>query len=119
MRDRTQSARSMTYEQIAIRLIVNSRHILQGLFHPEEPTSRLVDFARANLICPHIGQPEFYLYTSPPRVILSDLRKPLSMYDLAPAAFVYLGHRTVSPLNVQLASNIPIRTIDEANQLPM
>jgi hypothetical protein len=117
MRDRAQSARSMVYEQIAIRLVVNSRYILQGLFHPEEPVSRLVDFARTTLVCPHIGQKEFYLYTSPPRVVLSDLRKPLSAYDLAPAAFVYLGHRTVSPLDVQLASNIPIRTIDEANQL--
>jgi hypothetical protein len=107
----------MVYEQIAIRLVVNSRYILQALFRPEEPVSRLVDFARTTLICPHIRQTDFYLYTSPPRVILSDLRKPLSAYDLAPAAFVYLGHRTVSPLDVQLASNIPIRTIDEANQL--
>jgi len=117
MRDRAQSARNMVYEQIAIRFVVNSRYILQGLFRPEEPVSRLVDFARTTLICPHIGQTDFYLYTSPPRVELSDLRKPLSAYDLAPASFVYLGHRTVSPLDVQLASNIPIRTIDEANQL--
>ncbi|CAF2947254.1 unnamed protein product [Rotaria sp. Silwood2] len=117
MRDRIQSARSIVYEQIAIRLVVNNRYILQGLFRPEEPTSRLIDFARTNLICRHIGEKDFYLYTSPPRVLLSDLRKPLLTYDLSPAAFVYLGHRTISPLNVQLASNIPIRTIDEANQL--
>jgi len=117
MRDRAQSARNMVYEQIAIRLVIDSRYILQGLFRPDEPVSRLVEFARTNLICPYIGQTDFYLYTSPPRVVLSDLRKPLSTYDLVPAAFVYLGHRTISPLNVQLASNIPIRTIEEANQL--
>lgn len=117
MRDRAQSARSMVYEQIAIRLVVNSRYILQGLFRPEEPASRLVDFARTNLICRYIGEKDFYLYTSPPRVLISDLRKPLSSYDLSPAAYVYLGHRTISPLDVQLPSNIPIRTIDEANQL--
>ncbi len=117
MRDRVHSARNMVYEQIAIRFVINSRYILQGLFRPEEPLSRLVDFARTNLICRHIEEKDFYLYTSPPRVVLSDLRKPLSAYDLAPAAFVYLGHRTVSPLNIQLASNIPIRTIDEANQI--
>jgi len=117
MRDRVHSARNMVYEQIAIRFVINSRYILQGLFRPEEPLSRLVDFARTNLICRHIEEKDFYLYTSPPRVVLSDLRKPLSAYDLAPAAFVYLGHRTVSPLDVQLASNIPIRSIDEANQL--
>lgn len=117
MRERAQSTRTIAYEQIAIRFVVNARYILQGLFRPDEPVSRLIDFARANLICPEIGQTDFYLYTSPPRVVLSDLRKPLSAYDLSPAAFVYLGHRKVSPLNVQLATNIPIRTIDEANQL--
>ncbi|CAF1372600.1 unnamed protein product, partial [Rotaria sordida] len=117
MRDRAQSARNIVYEQIAIRFIVNNRYIIQGLFRPDEPVSRLIDFIRINLICPYINEKDFYLYTSPPRVILSDLRKPLLSYDLSPAAFVYLGHRTISPLNIQLASNIPIRTIDEANQL--
>ncbi len=114
MRERTQSASHMVYEQIAIRLVVNARCILQGLFRPEEPVSRLIEFARTHLIC---AQTDFYLYTTPPRVVLSDLRKPLSAYDLAPAAVVHFGHRTISPLNVQLASNVPIRSIDEANQL--
>jgi len=117
MRERAQSARSMTYEQIAIRLVIDKHYILQGFFRPEEPISRLIDFARQNLICPSIGDKDFYFYTTPPRTILSDLRKPFSAYDLAPAAFVYLGHRTISPLNIQLAKNIPIRTIEEANQL--
>ena len=117
MRDRAQSARNMVYEQIAIRFVINSRYVLQGLFRPEEPLSRLIDFARMSLVCRHLEDKDFYLYTSPPRVVLSDLRKPLSNYDLAPAAFVYLGHKTISPLNIQLASSIPIRTIDEANQL--
>ncbi|UJR31924.1 hypothetical protein I4U23_019398 [Adineta vaga] len=117
MRDRAQSARHVVYEKIAIRLVVNTRCILQGLFRPEESISRLIDFARMYLICPQIGQPDFYFYTTPPRVVLSDLRKPFSAYDLAPAAFVHLGHRTISPLQIQLASNISIRSIDEANQL--
>ncbi|CAF3929554.1 unnamed protein product [Rotaria magnacalcarata] len=117
MRERAQSARSITYEQIAIRFVVNKRYILQGLFRPEEPVSRLIDFARATLICPQIGQTDFYLYTTPPRAVLSDWRRPLSDYDLAPAAFVHLGHKTVSPLHIEVASNIPIRTIDEANKL--
>lgn len=117
MRDRARSARTMIYEQIAIRLVVNSRYILQGLFRPEEPASRLVDFARTTLKCPYIGDEDFYFYTTLPRIIISDLRKPLSTYDLSPAAYVYFGHRTISPLDIQLTSNVPIRTIDEANQL--
>ncbi|CAF3713788.1 unnamed protein product [Rotaria socialis] len=117
MRERAQSSRSITYEQIAIRFVVNKRYILQGLFRPEEPVSRLIDFAQATLICPQIGQTDFYLYTTPPRVVLSDWRRPLSTYDLAPAAFVHLGHKIVSPLHIEVASNIPIRTIDEANKL--
>lgn len=117
MRERAQSARSMTYEQIAIRLVIDRLYILQGFFRPEEPISRLIEFARQNLICPSIGDKDFYFYTTPPRTILSDLHKPFSAYNLAPAAFVHLGHRTISPLNIQLAKNIPIRTIEEANQL--
>ncbi|CAF0878902.1 unnamed protein product [Adineta ricciae] len=117
MRERTQSDKYMVYDQIAIRLVVNPRCILQGLFRPEEPLSRLIDFAQTHLICPQIGQEGFYFYTTPPRVVLSDLHKPFSAYDLAPAAFVHLGHRTISPLPVQLVSNMSIRSIDEANQL--
>ena len=117
MRHKRQSERTMNYEQVAIRFVVNAKYILQGLFRPEEPVSHLIEFARASLVCSHLNQPEFYLYKSPPRVILSDLQKSLSTYDLAPATFIHLGHRTVSPLVVKLASNIPIGSIYEANQL--
>ena len=97
--------------------LINSNNILQALFYPEEPVSNLMEFARANLIFPQLEQSDFYLYTSPPRVVLSDLKKPLSAYDLAPAAYVYLGHRTISPLVIQLAPNISIGNMNEANQI--
>ncbi|CAF1216947.1 unnamed protein product [Rotaria sordida] len=117
MRGRVQSARANTYEYIAIRLVINSNIILQGLFYPEEPLSNLIEFARTNLICPQIEQSDFYLYTSPPRVVLSDLKKPLFAYDLAPASYVYIGHRTISPLIIQLTPDISIGNINEANQI--
>ncbi|CAF1280871.1 unnamed protein product [Adineta ricciae] len=117
MRERAQSARANSYQHIAIRLVVNSSLVLQGLFYPQETVASLLEFVQANLICPQLNQAEFYLYTSPPRVVLSNLTKSLSSYDLIPAAYVYLGHRKVSPLSVELASNVPIGTIDEANQL--
>ncbi|UJR14786.1 hypothetical protein I4U23_001774 [Adineta vaga] len=117
MRERAQSARINAYENIAIRFVVNSNIILQGLFYPNETVANLLEFVRTNLICPQLTQSDFYLYTSPPRVVLSDLTKSLSTYDLIPAAYVYLGHRKVSPLVIELASNIRIGTIDEANQL--
>ena len=117
MRERAQSARQNAYKHIAIRLVVNSNTILQGLFYPNEPLSNLMDFVRTNLVCPQIEQSDFYLYTSPPRVVLSDLKKSLTAYDLAPASYVYLGHRTVSPLVIQLASNIPIETMDKAGDI--
>lgn len=117
MRERAQSARQNAYKHIAIRLVVNSNIILQGLFYPNEPLSNLMNFVRTHLVCPQISQADFYLYTSPPRVVLSDLNKSLASYDLAPASYVYLGHRTVSPLVVQLASNIPIESMDKASEL--
>ena len=117
MRYKENSQYGATYEQIAIRFVVNSRHILQGLFRPEEPVFRLLEFVRSNLVCENFRDADFYLYTSQPRVILEDLKKPLSDYDLVPAAFIYLGHRIVSPLNVKLSSSVPIRSLDEANRL--
>ncbi|CAF5185987.1 unnamed protein product, partial [Rotaria sp. Silwood1] len=63
MRDRLHSTHIIVYEQIAIRFVVNNHYILQGLFRPEEPISRLIDFIRTNLICRHIGEKDFYLYT--------------------------------------------------------
>lgn len=117
LRERAQSARQNAYKNIAIRLVVNSNTILQALFYPNEPLSNLMDFVRTNLVCPQIGQSDFYLYTSPPRVVLSDLKKSLANYDLAPASYVYLGHRTVSPLVVQLASNISLETMDQAGDI--
>lgn len=117
MRERAQSARQNAYKHIAIRLVLNSNIILQGLFYPNEPLSNLMDFVRTNLVCPQIGQAGFYLYTSPPRLVLSDLNKSLAAYDLAPASYVYLGHRTVSSLVVQLAPNIPIDSMNKASEL--
>ncbi|CAF3432372.1 unnamed protein product [Rotaria socialis] len=117
MRERNQSLRVSSYEYIAIRLVIHSNVVLQGLFHPEEPILHLMEFARTNLTCPQLEQNDFYLYTSPPRVVLSDVKKPLSAYDLVPAAFVYIGHRAISPLVIQLAQHVSIGNIHEANQI--
>ena len=117
MRERAQAARNNSYKHIAIRLVVNSNIILQGLFHPQEPLSSLFEFVRTNLVSPQIEKSDFYLYTSPPRVVLSDLKKPLSTYDLAPASYVYIGHRTISPLVIELSPKIPIETIDNATEI--
>ena len=117
MRDRVKSTRTVAYEHIAVRFVVNSTYVLQGLFHPNEPVSSLLEFVRSNLVCPQLQQSAFYLYTSPPRVVLAELTKPLVAYDLTPAAYVYLGHRTVSPLQIQLATHVHIGTIEQANHL--
>ena len=117
MRERAQSARVTGYKHIAIRFVVNSNYILQGLFDPQETISSLLEFVRANLVCPQLSQPDFNLYTSPPRVVLSDLKKSLASYDLIPAAYVYLGHRKVSPLVIELAPHVTTGTIDEANHI--
>ena len=117
MRDRFQSVRTVQYEHVVIRVVCNSHLILQGLFLPHEPVSNLVEFIRRHLRSPHLNESGFYLYTRPPKVILSDSKKTLAAYDLAPAAYVYLAHRTVSPLIVELDSSVPIDTIEKANDL--
>lgn len=117
MRERNRITRANSYEHIAIRLVINSNYALQALFYPQEPLSHLMEFARTHLVCRQLEQNDFYLYTSPPRVVLSDLTKPLSTYDLSPAAFVYIGHKTISPLVIELGSNVSIGTINQADEI--
>jgi len=117
MRERAQSARQSAYEHIAIRLVLNSNNILQGLFYPHETLSHLTEFARTNLQCAELNDKDFYFYTSPPRLILSDRNKSLAAYDLIPAAYVYLGHRKISPLNIEVQSNVRVGSIAEANEI--
>lgn len=115
MRERVQSARTTHYETIAIRFLINRQYVLQGLFKSAETIVELTEFVRLHLRCPHLHQPDFYLYTSPPRQILADRKKTLLAYDLAPAAMVYLGHRKVTPLQIEANENVRRGTFDEAN----
>lgn len=117
MRERIQSSRSIRYEKLAIRFLVNSSFVLQAFFRPEEKSSVLFDFLRETFSSEIFNDKDFYLYTRPPKVVLSDLNKTLSSYDLAPASFVYLAHRKISPIKLELPENLAIGTIDEANDL--
>lgn len=117
MRDRVQSARTVHYETIAIRFLISRQYVLQGLFKSSETIVELTEFIRRHLICPHLHQVDFYLYTSPPRQILSDRKKTLLNYDLAPAAMVYLGHRKVTPLQIDLNENLRRGTFLQANEI--
>lgn len=117
MRERIQSARTVHYETIAIRFLINRQYVLQGLFKSSETIVELTEFVRLHLICPQLHQAEFYLYTSPPRQMLSDRTKTLLDYDLAPAAMIYLGHRKVTPLQIELNENLRHGSFHEANEI--
>ena len=48
MRNRTQSTRNVKYEHIAIRFVVSSSYVLQGLFYPNETVANLIEFVRTH-----------------------------------------------------------------------
>ncbi|CAG5129046.1 unnamed protein product, partial [Candidula unifasciata] len=76
------------YERIVIRVQFPERLTLQGLFRPREPVSALYAFVKEHLSDPN---ETFYLYTAPPKQVLTDKTVSLAASHLAPAALVYCG----------------------------
>ena len=61
---------------------------MQASFQATEPLAALHSFVRACLLP---GSPSWYLYTTPPKQVIKDLRPTLFQAGLVPAAIVYLG----------------------------
>ncbi|KAH9494855.1 hypothetical protein Btru_015834 [Bulinus truncatus] len=76
------------YEKVVIRIQFPEKLTLQGVFRPKEQVSALYSFVKEHL--QNIELP-FYLYTTPPKVILKDKSSTLSANRLAPAVIVYFG----------------------------
>ena len=61
---------------------------LQASFQATEPLSAIHSFVKSCLLP---NAPAWYLYTTPPKQVMQDLRPTLFQAGLAPAAIVYLG----------------------------
>eukprot|EP01137_Pigoraptor_chileana_P030833 Opistho-2@17841 len=77
------------YGRTVIRIRFPCRTVIQALFAPTEPLSAVFEFART---CLTSTTPAFYLYTSPPKEVLSNsTTTKLFEAGLSPAALVYFG----------------------------
>ncbi len=122
MRELEQDKKAMRYTYIVIRIVFKNRQTLQGLFRPKESVSVLYDFVRESLLSVQSGHNteedlDFYLFTTPPKVLLSDMKKTLFECQLCPAAMVYFKNKndTVPKLRPELLDDV--KTVDEADEL--
>ncbi|XP_041076111.1 tether containing UBX domain for GLUT4 isoform X2 [Polyodon spathula] len=76
------------YPKVVVRVQFPDRHVLQGFFRPLETVGAVREFVRKHLEDPDL---RFYLFISPPKVVLDDLTDTLFQANLFPAALVYFG----------------------------
>ncbi|XP_039273125.2 tether containing UBX domain for GLUT4-like [Styela clava] len=76
------------YPKIVVRIVFPDQSVLQGIFRPAEPVQSLYDFVSNFISSPAT---DFYLYTTPPKVILKDKKSILYDNHLVPASKVYFG----------------------------
>ncbi|XP_029013580.1 tether containing UBX domain for GLUT4 [Betta splendens] len=76
------------YPKVVLRVQFPDRHVLQGFFRPLETVGAVRLFVSSHLEDPQLS---FYLFTTPPKTILSDPSASLFQADLVPGALVYFG----------------------------
>ncbi|KAK2184385.1 hypothetical protein NP493_267g00021 [Ridgeia piscesae] len=84
-------AKMAKYDRATIRVTFPDRLVLQGLFRPQETVYALQKFVKEHLEDKEIS---FYLYISPPKVVLKDSAKTLIEVGLVPMSVVYFGSET-------------------------
>jgi tether containing UBX domain for GLUT4 len=116
MREMEQDRKAMKYTQIVVRIAFsNSRLVLQGLFRPKERVSNLYDFVRQFIHSTDAQDLDFYLFTSPPKLILNQMKTTLFESKLCPASLIYFKNK--SERLPQFKDSISIKTLREANEI--
>ncbi|KAK6478248.1 tether containing UBX domain for GLUT4 isoform X1 [Huso huso] len=88
LRESQMKEKMQRYPKVVMRVQFPDRHVLQGFFRPLETVGAVREFVRKHLEDPDL---RFYLFISPPKVILDDLTDTLFQANLFPAALVYFG----------------------------
>ncbi|XP_058845813.1 tether containing UBX domain for GLUT4 isoform X2 [Acipenser ruthenus] len=88
LRESRMKEKMQRYPKVVVRVQFPDRHVLQGFFRPLETVGAVREFVRKHLEDPDL---RFYLFISPPKVILDDLTDTLFQANLFPAALVYFG----------------------------
>uniref|UniRef100_UPI00398EF08E tether containing UBX domain for GLUT4 n=1 Tax=Pristiophorus japonicus TaxID=55135 RepID=UPI00398EF08E len=88
MRESQMEEKTERYPKVVLRVQFPDRHVLQGFFRPLETVGALMEFVKMHLIDPECS---FYLFKTPPKVLLSDPTTTLYQANLFPAALVHFG----------------------------
>ncbi|KAH8276210.1 hypothetical protein KR026_004601 [Drosophila bipectinata] len=86
-RQKTMLAKLNQYKDCVLRIQFPDRFVLQGMFKPHEPLSKVEDFVREFLVNP--GE-KFHLFTIPPKKILPSEETLLEL-NFVPNAIVHFG----------------------------
>ena len=108
----------MKYTHVVIRIAFKNRLVLQGFFRPKEPVSALYTFVRESFAAENSpADLDFYLFSTPPKIVLSDMKKSLFEAHLCPATLVYFKNTSDQTplLKKDLIENLT--TLGEANEL--
>ncbi|XP_078427326.1 tether containing UBX domain for GLUT4 isoform X1 [Cetorhinus maximus] len=88
MRESHMKEKTERYPKVVIRVQFPDRYVLQGFFRPLETVEALIEFVKMHLMDPEIS---FYLFKTPPKVLLDDPTATLFEANLFPAALVHFG----------------------------
>ncbi|XP_038634242.1 tether containing UBX domain for GLUT4 [Scyliorhinus canicula] len=88
MRESQMKEKTERYPKVVLRVQFPDRYVLQGFFRPLETVETLIEFVKMHLIDPEIS---FYLFKTPPKVLLDDPTATLFEANLFPAALVHFG----------------------------
>ena len=116
MRELEQDKRAMKYSKVAIRICFKNKQTLQGLFRPKELVAALYKFVKESFSADNSKDDlDFYLYTTPPKMVLNEMKVNLFESKLCPAAFVYFKNKSdkVPTFN----QNITTISFEKAQQL--
>jgi tether containing UBX domain for GLUT4 len=117
LRELDQDKKAMKYTKVVMRVLFKNGLCLQGLFRPKEPLSSLYQFVRDNLSIGDNSQDDldFYLFTAPPKNVLSEMKKNLFELQLCPASFVHYSNKSGNIPN--LKSTLTCETVQRANDI--
>ncbi|XP_048466661.1 tether containing UBX domain for GLUT4 isoform X1 [Rhincodon typus] len=88
MRETYIKEKTERYPKVVLRVQFPDRYVLQGFFRPFETVGALIEFVKMHLIDPAIS---FYLFKTPPKVLLDQPAATLFEANLFPAALVHFG----------------------------
>jgi hypothetical protein len=118
MKELEQDKKAMRYSKVVIRIAFKNRFVLQGFFRPKENISALYKFVKENLSEENnTTDLDFYLFSTPPKQILNNMKANLFESHLCPASLIYFKNQidNVPVFKKSLIENF--KSIEQANEL--